>query len=49
VKAYYYNQNKDQQSNFENETELDVNKSNTNKSVNKDKNIGEYVDFEEIK
>jgi hypothetical protein len=49
VKAYHFNQNKDQQSNFENETELDVNKSNINKSVNKDKNIGEYVDFEEIK
>ena len=49
VTAYHYNQNKDQQSNFENDAELNVNKSDNNKSVNKDKNIGEYVDFEEIK
>ncbi len=49
VKAYHYNQSKDQQTNFENDTELNVNKSKINKSVKKDKNIGEYVDFEEIK
>jgi len=49
VKAYHYNQSKDQQTNFENDTELNVNKSNINKSVKKDENIGEYVDFEEIK
>lgn len=49
VKANHYNQSKDQQTNFENDTELNVNKSNINKSVKKDENIGEYVDFEEIK
>ena len=49
VKAYHYNQNKNQQTNFENDAELHVKPNNTNKSVNKDKNIGEYVDFEEIK
>lgn len=49
VKVYQYNQNKDQHTNYENDAELHVKPSNTNKSVNKDKNIGEYVDFEEIK
>jgi hypothetical protein len=49
VKVYHSNQNKDQQTNYENDAELHVKPSNTNKSVNKDKNIGEYVDFEEIK
>ncbi|MEI6881162.1 MAG: hypothetical protein EBZ58_09395 [Bacteroidetes bacterium] len=49
IKANHYGQNKDQQTNFENDAEPKIKPSNNNKSVNEDKNIGEYVDYEEIK
>ncbi|MCX6185660.1 MAG: hypothetical protein NTU43_01525 [Bacteroidetes bacterium] len=50
IKVYQFNQNQNKDTQTQNNDEdLHIKSSSNNKSSNKDKSIGEYVDFEEIK